>query len=311
MRLEHPFIVVVIVIPLMIVIARATMSADARTRAYYWIKRQWTAFWPFRRGLGLPTRVRPFLEPLVPVWVEVEPGMRMLLDPNDLVSRVIMETGVWEAAPRAIEECLSSGATFVDIGAHIGYYSLKAAAAVGTAGRVVAIEPNPGTVEKLRKNIDASGATSITVVPCACYDCEATLDLFAGPASNSGKGSISKANSEEHGPVGVSHRVRGKALDDIVRDAGLSRVDVVKIDVEGAELLVLKGARETLDRYAPILFIELEDELLKPMNTSVAEVVEFLRSRGYTLVHQYDEANFEFRPARSAGDLPSAATVSQ
>ena len=70
----------------------------------------------------------------------------------------------------------------------------------------------------------------------------------------------------------------------------------MKIDVEGAELQVLKGAQETIARYHPVLLIELDDRLLESMGTSSAEIIGFLSDHGYSLRRSYDEANFEFCP---------------
>ena len=66
----------------------------------------------------------------------------------------------------------------------------------------------------------------------------------------------------------TTYHVRARPLDDIVADTGVSRVDVVKIDVEGAEMLVLKGAAKTLARYHPVLIVELIDKQLRSMGTS-------------------------------------------
>ena len=75
-----------------------------------------------------------------------QPGVTMLLDPEDYISRELLRTGTWERPSwDAIHAHLSDGAVFVDVGAHIGYYSLKAARVVGAAGRVIAVEPNPPT----------------------------------------------------------------------------------------------------------------------------------------------------------------------
>ena len=89
--------------------------------------------------------------------------------------------------------------------------------------------------------------------------------------------------------------MRARRLDDIVREVGVTRVDAVKIDVEGAEFLVLKGAVEILDRYRPVLSVELLDQGLKSMGSSVAEVTAFLRSHGY-VPKQITESNMEFVP---------------
>lgn len=278
-----------------LVLARAITSAALQTRAYYALHRQWYSHWPFKRGKGLPRMLRPLLKAFVPAWVQVEPGVKMRLDANDLISRVILETGVWdEATWFAMQQHLGPGSTFVDIGAHDGYCSLKAARVVGLSGQVIAVEPNPEMVVTVRDNLRASGAQGISVVPVACSDRETTLTLFVAAQSNTGSSSFSEANASQYGQAGQSYQVPTRTLDTVLREAGVSRVDVVKIDVEGAEFLVLKGAVETLARYHPVLLVELDDSLLGSMGTSSAEITEFLRLRGYSVRGPYDEANFEF-----------------
>jgi len=221
----------------------------------------------------------------------------MWLDPNDLVSAAILSSGEWEPLTwHALEPHVSAGGTFVDVGAHIGWYSLKAAKAVGPAGRVIAIEPNRETLLTLQGNIRASGAGAIIMVaPVACSDTETTLTFYAASRANTGESSLSLANASQTGQVSGAYPVRARRLDDIVREAGVTRVDVVKIDVEGAEFLVLEGAAKTLDRYRPVLSVELFDQGLKAMGSSVEEVVAFLHSHGYTR-RQATESNVVFVP---------------
>lgn len=289
----------------LLVLARWLISAEEQTRAYYTCLRWWGSNCPTYRGRGLPRKLLPLLKPLVPVWVQVEPGVRMLLPGNDLVSRIILETGSWEPASwLAIQQHLGRGATFVDVGAHMGYFSLKAATAVGPTGRVIAIEPHPEMARTLRDNIQASGATVVTVEPSACSDSVSTLELFSAPESNSGCSSLSRINASQNGGVGASYIVPTCPLDTIIKESNISRVDVVKIDVEGAEFQVLQGAQETLARFRPVLLVELDDRLLKSMGTSVVEIIGFLRGHGYSHRRTCDEANFEF-----VSDSPLPQTV--
>jgi FkbM family methyltransferase len=274
----------------------------ARTQAFYGLEREWSAHWPLEAGKALPERWARHFEPFVPVWMHVEPGVTMLLDPYDMVSGVILQTGTWEPESwRAIAEHLHPGDTFVDIGAHIGYYSLKAAPVVGPGGHVIAVEPNPETVHRLRDNIRASRANGVvSVQPVACSDTEATLELFGAPEHNTGETSLSRRNASQAGQVVASYRVRARPLDDILKESGVARVDAVKIDVEGAEYLVLKGAAETLDRYHPLVIVELVESQLQAMGTSTAQIVALLHSHGYAQRHSYGD-NFEF-----AATAPSA-----
>lgn len=229
-----------------------------------------------------------------PVWMELEPNIKMLLDPSDLISRVLLLTGEWEPGELAIiQQHLTPGGTFVDVGAHIGYCSLKAATLVGANGRVIAIEANPETVRKLRDNVAASAA-NVTVEAGACSDSEATVEFFTGSQSNTGSGSISRNNAGSWGVPGAVYSVQARTLDAILAAAKVSKVDVMKIDVEGAELKVLKSGRRTLASHHPVLLIELEEQLLDSMGTSSNEVKEFLRFYNYSCRGPFDKANYVF-----------------
>jgi len=226
--------------------------------------------------------LKPLIRPTEPAWVTVEPSVTLLLDPDDYVSREILRTGTWEPESwAAIRPQLTADAVFVDVGAHIGYYSLKAAAVLGPGGRVIAIEPNPPTVLELRDNIAASRATTIHVAPVACADSESTLVLYASPRANTGQTSLSRANAAQSGVIASEYHVRTRPLDAIVADEGVKRVDVIKIDVEGAEMLVLKGSGRTLDRFHPVVMVELIESQLRAMGTSVAEVRAFFAAHSY------------------------------
>ena len=268
-----------------------------RTATLFAIERGWAAHWPLQYGKSAPDALSRLFQPLVPVWLDVEPHVRMRLDPYDLIPNTILSTGTWEPESwRAIREHLHPGDTFVDVGAHIGIYSLRAAPVVGPGGHVIAVEPNPETVRALQANIDASGAGAvISVQPVACSDTEGTLKIFAAPRNNTGESSLSQANASQIGQA-TAYSARTLPLDVILRNTGVSRVDAIKIDVEGAEYLVLKGAAETLKRHHPFLIVELSEVQLRTMGTSSAEITSLLQSYGYQRSHGYDVANVEFSP---------------
>jgi FkbM family methyltransferase len=280
--------------------ARILPSADVRTRSYFDAYRAtYSRRASIRPLFAVTNLIKPLAEPFVPVWMQVEPGIKMQLDPYDLVSARILQTGEWEPqSVQAVADHLTPNGTFVDVGAHIGYYSLKAAGMVGPSGHVLAIEPNPQTLPKLRGNIQASDARAVTVWPVACAESESTLQFYASPRSNTGESSLSKENASQDGAA-TATSVRARPLDDIVKEAKLDRVDVIKIDVEGAEFEVLKGAVQTLAAYHPVLIIELVPSQLKSMGTSVDEVTRFLNARGYAESRHVDLANVEFVPAKT------------
>jgi FkbM family methyltransferase len=274
-----------------------------RNMTYFAAERVWRSHWLHGPGKGLPIGAARLLRPSVPVWVEVEPHMTMLLDPMDFVQRHIIETGVWEPETwRCVAEHIGSGGVLVDVGSHVGYYALKAAQVVGPGGHVLAIEPNPDTLQVLRANVEANGGSMIEVDPVACSDSEGRVELFAAGRANTGASSMSSTNAARGG-AGKSFWVRTRPLDALVQESRVTRVDAIKIDVEGAEFLVLKGAQQTLDRYHPVVTVEMDEDTLNNMGTSCAQVTQLFRAHGYTPRHSFATENnnteFAFTPGLS------------
>ena len=231
-------------------------------------------------------------------WKQVEPNLNLLLDPKDAIQKRLLKTGKWEPQlRRRIEMRLPPGGTFVDVGTHMGFHGLAAANCVGRGGHIIAIEPNPAIAAVLRQNVDrnCSGA-QFELYEVACADEDGQLTLFVAPRRNTGETSLCKQNASQEGAITASYEVIARRLDSIFSVAPPSRIDVIKIDVEGAELMVLKGAIETLRRFRPVLFIEIIEYQLKAMGTSGAEVAAFLMSQGYYLNKKVDHCNLEFTP---------------
>jgi FkbM family methyltransferase len=282
---------------------RMVVGPEVRTQAFFAFQRQWMAHWPFQSGKRLPQILLSSAMPIVPIWYEIEPHIKMRLDPADLGPRMILETGQYEEGSfNMLREHLSAGATLVDVGANFGIDSLKAAPIVGATGHVIAVEPNPEAVRLLQANIAASDASMVAVAPVACSDAEATLDLYVAPKANTGETSLSLVNATQEGKLAHTYKVRARPLDDIIRESGVTRVDAIKIDVEGAEYLVLKGSQQTLDRFRPMLLVEMVEKQLRAMGTSSAELRGLLRAHGYR-EGRHDDLNVEFLPTTSASAI--------
>lgn len=160
--------------------------------------------------------------------------------------------GTWEPkVSEVVAGVVKKGMTVIDVGAHIGYYSLYFAKCVGPTGRVFSFEPVPENLALLRKNIQLNQISWIEVLPNAVYSC--TKDIsFAVPSEseNSGEGSLT------HGCGGGQILVHAVSLDSFCSSSDI-RPDLIKMDVEGAELEALLGAKNTIDRCRPKLLIEL------------------------------------------------------
>lgn len=150
--------------------------------------------------------------------------------------------------------CLSPGDHVLDVGSNIGYYALLAADKVGAAGRVIGCEPSPGVFEILNNNIRRFGLGNITVLPWAVGARGGTLEFFESEIPN--WGSLFK-NSELRQTRATT--VAAKTVDEIVREAAGFHPSALRMDVEGAELMVLEGACNVLHEYRPCLFIEFHN----------------------------------------------------
>lgn len=269
-----------------------------RSRSYARLFVAWSER-PFPLGEKFLLGIRPFLYKTGiagPVRVEVEPRMSLLLDPIDLIDRSILLTGSWEHEVWDwMTPHLPVGGTFVDIGAYIGSHSLRAAKLVGERGTVVAIEPNPLIAARLRDNVAASRWDNIHVREAACADRAGTLKLFAGSDVNTGTASLSREHAMAHGAQGTWFEVEAVPLDQILAPLRLQRIDIIKVDTEGAETQVLRGAEASIRKFRPILVLETVEGNLRNMNSSLAELEALLGRLGYRK-GRYDQYNSEWLP---------------
>src|SRR5579884_2302487 len=233
------------------------LYADAALTAklYFWLENKWSERWPVKAQRDALQTFEPTMRSLKllrPARIQVEPGISFFLDSRDLIPRSILVSGAWQPEIwDALAPGLHEGSVFFDVGAHIGYFSIKAARKVGNSGRVVSFDPNPEILKLLRDNITANHLTNVIVEPIACTDREQMLTFYAVPTRNTGASSLARDNAQPWSESTRSYQVRGRPIDDVVRELKLNRVDAIKVDVEGGEVSVLRGALDTLKRYHP------------------------------------------------------------
>jgi FkbM family methyltransferase len=279
-------VLAVAVVLILAVFVAARVSPTATVKGFFMAERAWISVWPFEHGRYAVEKLEPLFYKagiLTPVRLEVEPHMSFLLNPTDVVPVTILRTGEWQPEVwQALEPSVHEGSVFLDVGAHIGYFTMKAAPKVGATGHVLAFEPNPETLKLLYDNVAANGANNVIVEPIACTDKEETLTFYAAPVQNTGMSSLSKRNAEVEGAAAPkSYMVQGRPIDAVVRQLNLARVDAIKIDVEGAEVVVLRGAVDTLRRFHPRLVIEEIPEELESFQTSMEDLASLLHNAGY------------------------------
>lgn len=191
----------------------------------------------------------------------------MRLDLRDPVAKSIYLYGCYEyPVTRLISAILRPGMVFFDIGANAGFFSLLAST---KCKAVYAFEPLPSNLHRLSINLELNATQNVTVVQSAVTDRSGTGTLYVPEDENTGLASL----IEETG--GHSIAVPTITLDEFVRKQGIGRVDLIKIDIEGAEALAFEGAQELLSRVdAPDVIFEA-----KPGS----EAANRLQSCGYTI----------------------------
>jgi FkbM family methyltransferase len=186
----------------------------------------------------------------------------------------------------AIDRRLAEGGlfTFVDIGANVGLYSLFVAARGGGRVRILAIEPQPGILDRLRFNLAVNPAVKADVLPIAVADRDGTVELFIDTSDSGG------TRIDRNASVGETVPVPCKPLVAILHEAGIASIDALKIDVEGAEDLALAPfLREAPPDLLPKLVL-IEDT----RGQWQVDVFALLEQRGYNVVKR-SRQNVAFR----------------
>jgi FkbM family methyltransferase len=225
-------------------------------------------------------RAREFDALAAPVLVSLLGGLKLWLEPGDELSRALMLSGLYEPETLlVVRSLLPTGGTFIDVGANCGIMSLFAAQCVGAGGRVEAFEPSPREFARLRANVAANDVANVTLHQTAVAEVAGTVTLRLAEEGHAGHNTIGSAFAYQG--VAVAERVDVPAITLDEALAGLERCDLIKMDVEGAELRALRGAATTLARLRPHLVLEVFDAALAGHGSTVADLMAWLAAHGY------------------------------
>jgi len=176
-------------------------------------------------------------------------------------------------------EVLKSGSVFIDVGAHIGRYSFPIAKLVNENGLVIAVEPDPSAFKALLTGIKLNNLRNVLALNIALGDSE-------GKAILCQKLVTATSSITEFDKCQRLVEVPLKMLDSVIEELGLKHVDAIKIDVEGAEIQVLKGAVKTITRFRPLIVVEVRNrnidefkQMVKNLKYSCEELLEGSRDR--------------------------------
>lgn len=216
-----------------------------------------------------------------PVLIELD-GFKMFVRKNDFfIGAVIARERQYEQHVHAeLGRQLGSGSVLVDIGANIGYFTLLGASLVGPDGRVYSFEPHPANCALIEASVEANGFGNVALYPYAVADRKMKVRLDGGGADSNSR--IVELLGETKSDSSSSLLVETVVLDEVLDQ--VPRVDVIKMDIEGAEPKAWQGMLYTIDRHRPMLIFEFSPRLIQLTSAvSPISLLESIVGGGYRL----------------------------
>lgn len=206
----------------------------------------------------------------------IRDGIHYELDLSDFMQSNIFYQ-YYEVAREKLFQLATRDGVVIDIGSNIGEVAMKFAQKVGPRGRVVCFEPFPETLKRLKRNLSLNAFENISIVERALGDSPTTFSMKPQPFNSGGN----KIVIDQQAGL----QIEVSTLDREVESLELKRIDLIKIDTEGFEFKILLGATQTLKKFKPSLFIEVNDAHLRSFGSSALELTKFLKDMGYDLTH--------------------------
>jgi FkbM family methyltransferase len=206
-------------------------------------------------------------------------GLDILLMSNDDVSKIIFLNKEWEPhLQNAIRQLVKPGDKVVSLGGHIGAHALLISKVIGSAGKLFVFEPNPNTLRFLKANFDLNNVKNASIYEKAAYSENTKIQFFAKKDGNTGTSHIQRSTqNNEDDKASELTELDAVSLDSI---GEIDKIDVLQMDVEGAEWDVILGAKKLIDNSPNLLVLqEWSPFWLK----DVSMYLSFWRERGFKI----------------------------
>lgn len=210
-------------------------------------------------------------------------NMLFWLNTSGCVDKCILERGIFEpAATQIVKQYVKKGDVVLDVGANIGYYTVMLSKLVGNEGRVIAFEPTRHFGNVLKANIEANQLTNISIIDYGLSNRNCDVDIDIGISS-------ATIHSSNYYDSIINHeRISMKTLDNFVSEHNISRIDFIKIDVDGHEPYVFDGAWAVLETFDPLILFEVSHLHYMKAGINVCEFYKKLKEEGYRIYYEQD-----------------------
>ena len=225
-------------------------------------------------------------------WVDVPDCGWMWLDKVDVVNLFLYYFGGWEPAiTRIVRQSLKPGDSFLDVGANVGYYTLLAARLVGETGRVIAVDASPSVFGILSANVARNRCANVELHNGAIADGAARRRIYRGDRFNVGNTAVFDGADRSY-----EGEVDAVTIDELLDGRDLSGLACIKIDVEGAELQVVRGMPRTLRRLPRgcRIFLEASAGSLRAQGADIQALLEPFVAGGFRVLRIDNRYDFAF-----------------
>jgi len=201
----------------------------------------------------------------------------MLLNPTEHIQQQLFWYGYYEKElADLLKRIVKPNDVFIDIGANIGYFSLFVASNFPSA-KIIAFEPVTGLYQELNNNVALNNMENITTVNIAVGEINEEKELFVSAANNLGMSSFQQPENYS----GNKEKVKVVTLGDWFKTSGLSKINIIKLDIEGSELAALRGMKEIIKERKPILIIEMNPATLSLFNLKTSDISNYLKEYNF------------------------------
>lgn len=265
------------------------LRAGLRTLLRCWYRSGRKCGWHFR----IVEKYGARLGETAPLTARLPNGAHVFCDLREQIPRIIYFEGVYERSEAYVfQRLLQPGWTVIDAGANLGQYTLLAASAVGPHGSVHSFEPVPSTAGLLRQNVAANGFGRIHLVEAALWHEAATLRLGLEEQNAFTSGGFSVGARGGTRPLAREVSAPAVVFDEYAAAHGLERVDLIKMDIEGAEYFALQGMRRVLHRDHPLILMEVCRAYAERLDYRLSDVWKLLAGElGYRAVLVGEDAS--------------------
>ncbi len=247
-------------------------KADIEAKGLYWSVMHRLYKLPFGKKI-----IEPVTDLLKPSYLIIDGNILQVDKKDRVISQELIQTGKWEDFETKIfKNNINTGDVVLDIGAHIGYYTVIAAKIVGKEGRVYAFEPDPKNFSILQNNIALNGYKNVTLINKAVSDTEGLSNLFLN-TKNTGDHRIYKSEKYNKGV-----KIETITLDNFFKSN--THIDLIKIDIQGAEVRALKGGQKIIKENENLKIItEFWPKGLKLCGNSAEEYTRFILKNNFKI----------------------------